>query len=163
MNFFIVKLIYLNQFYLSVNSSVSAINIPQGSNNVPCQNVQNLFWNFTAINVLTCSISSSISKIDTSIQPRNNSVLGLMITNQSTIYLPINVNQTFENLLAYKASKTLITSISRENFRGLSKLKILDLSENRLRKILNNTFVDLISLEYLILSKFEGNFESKEG
>jgi Leucine-rich repeat (LRR) protein len=87
------------------------------------------------------------------IQPRNSSIQGLILTNPSNSFLPVNVSQTFDVLVAFSASGNKLASVSKENFSGLARLRLLDLSKNKIKRIQNNTFEDLLSLEVLNLSE----------
>lgn len=48
---------------------------------------------------------------------------------------------------------TPLKALKRSNFVGMSKLLVLNLDEARLSNIANNTFVDLINLEELSITK----------
>lgn len=67
-------------------------------------------------------------------------------------FLPIDVNESFVSLKALAALECQISEMSDMNFRGLHKLKFLDLTENLIEAIPSHTFDDLVSLEYLALS-----------
>lgn len=73
--------------------------------------------------------------------------------NKNIFFLPVDVSKTFSNLVVLKAWDCSLTTISRENFRGLGKLQFLDLETNQISKITRDTFRDLESLEWIWLSK----------
>lgn len=66
-------------------------------------------------------------------------------------YLPINIHIAFPNLIDLTASECSIKMVHKENFRNLSKLKLLVLGKNKLKIIDDDTFVYLEVLEYLYL------------
>jgi Leucine-rich repeat (LRR) protein len=99
--------------------------------------------------------TTSISSEDVTISTTNDpSTGGLWFNDNKEIsYLPICVNESFTNLLAYSAYGCSLTKITKINFQGLSKLAYLELGGNQIETINSDTFKDLASLEYLWLSK----------
>lgn len=96
--------------------------------------------------------STPISSPNVSIVP-DETILGLTFSgNQKLSYPPVDVAQSFPNLLGYDMFNCLIKKISKSNFVGLSKLKGLWLNHNQITRIDSNVFEDLISLEFLTLS-----------
>jgi hypothetical protein len=106
------------------------------------------------IDLVTCTIEDTIHFPNISILSRDESVRGLQLSNVEIFYLPINVGESFVNLTGYFANDCAIEEIFRENFKGLESLRYLDLSHNEIDEITAGTFDDLISLEYLVLRKF---------
>lgn len=99
----------------------------------------------------TVAISSIGLTIGTA---RNESVGAIEFSgNKRLQFLPENPANNFPNLEIYQASGCAIERIHRNNFRNLSKLRVLWLTSNPLEKISSDTFKDLISLESLVLSK----------
>lgn len=72
--------------------------------------------------------------------------------NKNISFLPTNI-AIFPNIKMLTAEDCLLTSIRRENFSGLKNLKVLFLNNNKIKTIYSDTLEDLISLEYLSLSK----------
>lgn len=96
--------------------------------------------------------STPISSPDVSIVP-DETIHGLTFSgNQKLSFPPVDVAQSFPNLLGYDMYNCLIKTISKSNFVGLSKLKGLWLNHNHITRIDRNVFEDLVSLEFLTLS-----------
>lgn len=80
-------------------------------------------------------------------------VEGMIFEGNSNIeYLPSRLFLQFPNLLIYKAAECSVNEINKENFEELTRLKVIDLSFNRIRKISGNTFLELESLLFVNLS-----------
>lgn len=77
----------------------------------------------------------------------------VMHGNKKIRFLPEKVAESFPDLLHYLAQRCAITEISIVNFENLTKLRNLNLRENQIEKIADNTFNDLKSLTHLWLSK----------
>jgi DNA recombination-dependent growth factor C len=67
-------------------------------------------------------------------------------------FLPENVSEKFPNLMIYDASYCRVKAIERIHFFNLTKLEKLDLKENIIREIAEDTFEDLVLLKVIILS-----------
>lgn len=106
---------------------------------------------------LTCGMMETTSIDETKVtisSKRNVSVEGLTFSfNRKIFFLPENVNNNFPNLKIYFAENCSIKAISKENFEGLNKLKILRLLFNQIEKISSETFNDLVAIEYLYLGE----------
>lgn len=81
----------------------------------------------------------------------NKQVATLKIENQTTMYLPLNVGETFPNLLRYAVVSSNLRVIGRKYFAGLSQLTYLVLRNNAFAVVPKETFNDLINLEGLSL------------
>lgn len=126
------------------------------SNQGPCERFE--LRNYKLLtNQHSCSLdkTTAINSSDFTISSAsNNSVLGMYFRNNKKIFfLPVGVDKSFQNLVSIRADACSIESITKENFVKLSKLKYLNLQNNRIEKIMSDTFFDLKSLEYLNLSK----------
>lgn len=64
-------------------------------------------------------------------------------------FLPEHLDANFPNLVYYYAEEGSVTEIYKNNFKGLNKLKVLDLWDNLITEIASDTFEDLSSLEKL--------------
>lgn len=84
---------------------------------------------------------------------RDSAIAGLQFRNKNIIFLPTRVDKNFPNLKTYDAFDCSIKSISRENFRNLFKLNILNLNTNNIYEIPSDAFDDLSELATLILGK----------
>lgn len=73
--------------------------------------------------------------------------------NKEISYLPEGLADTFPDLILINAPGCSIKTVNNENFQRLGKLKFLGLDSNQIEKIEVGTFDDLISLEWLLLSK----------
>jgi Leucine rich repeat len=125
-------------------------------NMVSCENVTQASWPSPVGAVNTCWMQNTVSITipETSILPRDVSVLGLALGgNKNVFYLPVKVAESFPNLLAYSAGNCSLKEIRSENFQGLTKLKYLRLRYNQIEIIATNTFLDLVNLEILELRK----------
>lgn len=127
-----------------------------GSVVVECEFIEDISWDeWTKMGDLKCCFMQNDVEINmkgSKISNNDISVTALDFShNKKILILPVEVSDSFENLKALAAVECAIGEISEENFRGLNKLKFLDLTENLIETIPNNTFDDLISLEYLAL------------
>lgn len=73
--------------------------------------------------------------------------------NRDATYLPQKIYYQFPNLLEIYAYSCSLKIVSRDNFRNLRNLTMLDLHDNLIALISFDTFEDLISLKVLDLSK----------
>lgn len=83
--------------------------------------------------VKTCWMepTTAIDEPGTMISTRDGTVRGLNLSNNKKIfYLPDNVTETFPNLEGYEAWECSVKEISKQNFQGLTKLKVLSLQNN---------------------------------
>lgn len=108
---------------------------------------------YTGGGVKACKIiKSSIDSEEITISPNDESVQGISFWNNRKIkFLPIKVAETFANLLVYYAGYCSLTTIKKENFAGLKKVKVMNLNYNRISTIYDGTFEDMIALEQLFL------------
>lgn len=63
-------------------------------------------------------------------------------------FLPTNLFSTFPNLVAFQVWNCSVTTITN-HFKGLYKLRTLNLDHNKIENVANDAFEDLISLETL--------------
>lgn len=85
---------------------------------------------------------------------KDETVTGLFFfANPRVSFLPVKVYESFPNLIGYLANGCSIRKISKENFKNLSKLKMLGLSINQIQTIPSNAFEDLTSLQELYLGE----------
>lgn len=98
--------------------------------------------------------TTSIDAKDSTILTRDDSIGGLWLySNKKIQFLPIRVGEKFPNLMGIFAGDCSINEISRENFKGLNKLKHLILRNNQIEMIARDTFNDLTSIERFDLGK----------
>jgi hypothetical protein len=71
--------------------------------------------------------------------------------NKNVKYLPKNLFDVFPNLVEFSAENAALAKINPQDFKGLTKLKSLNLAGNGLTNIARESFKDLTSLEELIL------------
>lgn len=122
---------------------------------VSCESVSDGSWENVG-NVKTCYMdkTSSIKEPDVTVFKHDELMSAMWLAyNKKIVYLPVGVGETFPNLLIYHARGCSIKEIMRKNFKSLSKLKILFLSNNQIENISSETFNDLASLQSLRLSK----------
>lgn len=123
---------------------------------VSCESVGHSYWGETIGYMKTCNLrrSTSIDSEGIKISPDDESMQGLEFDfNKKIKFLPVEVSETFSNLLAYSAYDCSLTSIKKANFAGLNKLKSLQLNGNQISSINSETFEDLIALELLYLGE----------
>jgi Leucine rich repeat len=121
--------------------------------NVSCERIEEFEW-YPEANHKTCFTQALtiIDSIEFSFSTaRDEKMEGLWLTGKSVTFLPIQVNETFPNLMIYEAGSLSIKELARENFLGLKKLKSLNLYGNKIERIASDIFIDLTSLENLIL------------
>lgn len=123
---------------------------------VACESVSSIGWGVGNVgDAKTCWMrtTTSINEPDVTISTKDESVHGLVLYyNKKIFHLPIQVDETFPNLLAYTAHDCgNIKQVSKKHFRGLTKLKFLSLEENQIELIMSETFDELTSLEVLRL------------
>lgn len=95
---------------------------------------------------------TTIDEVNVIISTNDNTVKALELeTNKNIFFLPVKVAENFPNLVGYSAWECSLKEISKENFAGLNKLKILELSRNAIEAIADDTFADLTDLSYLYL------------
>lgn len=73
--------------------------------------------------------------------------------NRKVSFLPVYIHEAFPNLVTFSAPSCSLKAISKENFKNLSKLKLLVLNDNQIEIIQNDVFKDLTSLEKLNLGE----------
>lgn len=126
---------------------------------VSCEEIKNTAWSNslgTVSTVRTCFMDKKtiIDAPDVTISTRDDTIQGLtFIYNKNIYHLPIGVGEKFPNLLAYSNYDCSIKEISKQNFKGLSKLKYLSMGANMIVRIASDTFSDLTSLEVLRIRK----------
>lgn len=113
----------------------------------------------TAINstdfLITSDVDDSVGELS-SLENRN---LEYLPTNhgqeQNRLYSILahatNIGEKFPNLLKLIAGYCSIKQVSRDNFKGLSKLQELHLYENQIEKIDDNTFEFIPAVETIWL------------
>lgn len=129
-------------------------------NDVKCEEFKLFSWfNHGDIsNIKTCFMKSpslsSIKKAEmTFTPPSDETVEGINLSgNRNVRFLPVNPAGKFPNLISFDARSSSIEDISRSNFVGLTKLVKLYLENNLIKRISDDTFGDLLALEYLSLS-----------
>lgn len=73
-------------------------------------------------------------------------------------FLPISVDESFLNLIQFSVVGCSVKNVIKENLKGLKKLTFLDLRNNQIEAIEENSFDDLIELEILTMSKNKVKF-----
>lgn len=140
----------LSTSYVTTENSIDKI--------VKCDFADRRFG-YSARNLYTCEIfKESIDRTGYIIDFTNKSVIieGLSLNyNINARYLPVNISQEFPDLVEISASFCKIQKITKENFYGLTKIKAINLSKNEMQTIDDDTFSDLVSLEWLGLGKFK--------
>lgn len=108
-------------------------------------------------NVPTCRVPKrvSLSVAGTKFpSPLDSRIKGIEFFGNSKIsYLPVNIQESFPNLIRYGAGKCAVKTISKENFEGLTYLRQLLLFENFIKKVPSDVFQGLVSLEFVNLGE----------
>lgn len=80
------------------------------------------------------------------------SILGFGVQYKENVkFLPKNLGNTFPELIAFQVCNCSVTWINEYHFKGLSKLRALDLSHNKIGNIASGAFADLVSIQYLYM------------
>lgn len=125
----------------------------------PCERIANysISWgSLIVLNAKTCFLDTVIiDSIGFSLTTQPDSTITGFRSygNRKIQFLPENVGETLPNLVFWHASYCSIKTISRDNFKNLSKLRGLGLQGNQIEKISSDTFDDLTALQILWLSK----------
>jgi hypothetical protein len=111
------------------------------------------------ITPMTCSYFDEISSNNTVIMVNRTfakeDVVQIMSSFVTAIkFLPVDLVSTFPNLQGIGFSACSISEISYRSFKGLSKLKDLWLSYNRISKLDGKVFKDLVNLKVLAMGEF---------
>jgi hypothetical protein len=126
---------------------------------VACEKIEDMTWVDPVGTAKTCFFETTIiNERNTTISTKDSSVRGLVINNNNKAeYLFVRIAQSFPNLEAYSVYRTSVRELSKQNFAGLNKLKILVVANSQIEKIESKTFEDLVSLVKLWLCKKEKN------
>lgn len=122
---------------------------------IDCERTGDLHWNYTGT-LTTCymEVSTSTSEYGPTIATRDGSVTGLTFnTNLKIVYLPVRVAENFPYLRAYSAYGCAVKEITKWNFKGLTRMNAVWLSQNQIEFIPSDAFEDLRELEHIGLSE----------
>ena len=123
---------------------------------VSCEKIVNDYWVIGTWRTCYIGKTSEISSADTKIVSRDESVERLDFSGNGKIkFLPIEVDEKIPNMIYFSAGRCSLTKISKANFKGLSKLRVLYLSYNKIEMIGSDVFEDLIALEEVFLGEFK--------
>lgn len=159
----IVVLIFSNQPFcrsfaiLFVIFALKVFNSDAAPTKVFCESISNLYMiknrgtqktcimnNFTTIKSQGFTIGSA----------RNETVSGMTFWgNRNISFLPDDVHKKFPNLKIFFAQNCSIKAISKDNFKNLTKLIFLSLSDNQIKTIRYDVFNDLTSLDHIELGE----------
>lgn len=79
-------------------------------------------------------------------------VIGFVVKNQNSKYIPRNVSNFFPHLTLYEVRNSSTIAVNKENFEGLEKLETVIIEHNFIESLSSDIFNDLIALKYLRLS-----------
>jgi hypothetical protein len=138
--FSILLILLVANLYSAENQTAAKI--------VTCEKVEDLCCDsFGFFKTCFMNDKTTINGDGFNISPNDETIERLIMTNNQEIeFLPENVNETFPDLFLYAA-------ISNKNFKGLSKLRELNLAHNQIETIPSDTFKDLTWLQELDLCK----------
>lgn len=71
--------------------------------------------------------------------------------NKKILFLPVLTSRIYPNLIVFSAMDCSLTSVSKENFQNLRKLKRLQLDQNEIESLNTCSFEDLVQLKELYL------------
>lgn len=74
--------------------------------------------------------------------------------NKKVKYLPIKLHRKFPSVRVYVAERCNVEEISQANFENFFHLEELNLYGNRIETVRRNTFMYLVSVKTIYLSKF---------
>jgi hypothetical protein len=127
----------------------------QSPNVVSCEKMHMTNWHAVG-DVYACFLNeiTVINSSETTISNKNEDVTALEFSNNENIFmLPVKVAESFPNLRAFGVARCSVRAVTKENFKGLTKLRYLSLNQNKIEKIPSDTFADLVSLDQLFLCK----------
>lgn len=107
------------------------------------------------LSVETChpDVNGNVDEDFTILTTTRRSTLGFRIRKKEDVkFLPYQLFSDFPNLTFMEVRYTSVTTLNGNHFRSLSKLKKLDLKENKIVNVFSKAFFDLVSLESLDLS-----------
>ena len=126
---------------------------------VSCEKIENYTRGWGNLKTCFMNETTKVTSVDTTIASQDESIEVLFFYfNKKIKFLPIEVNEKLSNLVQIQAAYCSLTTISKANFKGLSKLRVLSLYMNQIGKIRSDVFDDLVALNYLYLSKFTLNY-----
>lgn len=129
------------------------------SSEITCDSISESFWGDSIGNVKTCFLQQTTVINEPNLKISTDLDGSLFVraldffNNKKISFLPIQVDENFPNLLVYYADYCSIEKISKQNFKNLLKLKLLNLDNNKIQDIQGGTFGDLKNLEEISLSK----------
>lgn len=86
--------------------------------------------------------------------PRDDSLHGLLLAkNKQITSLSNDVGKKFPELQYYNADDCAVTSLERNNFKGLHKVKGLFLNDNQINSVEKDSFADMPQMEKLGLGE----------
>lgn len=112
-------------------------------------------WFYLDKNLLTCRIDSQkIVKGKFTLSPLADSSIEAVSFehNKNLTIIPDNIAHYFPNVIGFQAFNCSVEIINEKNFKGLKKLRNLNLSHNKIQTIQCDAFIDLNKLEFLTLS-----------
>jgi Leucine rich repeat len=120
---------------------------------ITCENFDDYDYAYAG-REMTCNMmhTTSIDFPNVTISTRNDTISAVnFYDNKHILYLPINVVESFPNLVAYDAAFCSVKEVWKENFKSLGKLRHLNLKVNQIEKIASDVFDDLKELRILEL------------
>lgn len=138
-------------YYVAVMLIIKVIQI--NATRVTCESVDYEVELGTPTTCFLNGESTTINSDETTIFAATGSDVRSMFlaSNKNIFFLPVNISESFQNLLILDASDCSLTKIAKINFSYLGKLLTLNLNSNQIEKIPDNTFKDLKSLQWLHL------------
>lgn len=80
-----------------------------------------------------------------------SSIHGLSIVNKQTEYIPVNLGEKFQNLIALRVKDGRLKMVDKYDLKSMPKLKFVDFDSNDLKVIEKNLFQYNTNLEWIQL------------
>lgn len=122
---------------------------------VACEKIEQLFWSLGKLTTCFMQSTTTIDTADVQISTSRNDRVEVLsfFSNDKIELLPVEPARNFPRLIIYAANRCSIKYIKRENFENLNMLREIYLHDNRIKRVDNNVFKGLNSLQHIDLSK----------
>lgn len=129
-----------------------AVILPSTSAAGSCEKIEIKEWNIHGT-FKTCFMRETINESDNFLitSDRDETIEGFNAGGKGK--LEQNIGDKFPNLVVLDADSCSIKNITKENFRGLNKLRQLRLDNNEIETIDDDTFGFIPAVEYILLSE----------
>lgn len=121
----------------------------------PCKSIATNYWPDLGFLKTCYMVSTAINSTGFLItSPRDEAVEGFSVwKNEMLEFLPSNLGEKFPNLIVVNVFGCFIEEIRKEDFKGLGKLRVLNVAGNQLEKIADDTFDGIPAVEEIWLGE----------